>query len=59
MTPDDRSRIDAYLEMKSRGFAVSKNFLWAMYAGLLGVDFHKIPPEFKDVVNKQLASASQ
>lgn len=54
-----KGAIDAYLEVKDRGFPVSLNFLWAMFAGLMGVDFHKIPPEFKDAVKAQLESPTQ
>tara|TARA_R110002096_G_scaffold313811_1_gene508120 strand:- start:388 stop:693 length:306 start_codon:yes stop_codon:yes gene_type:complete len=46
--------IDAFLEIKAKGYPVSLNFVWAMFAGMLGVDFHKIPPEFKDAVKVQL-----
>lgn len=49
--------IDAYLMVKARGWTVNINFVWAMYAGLLGVDFDKIPAEFKEAVRKELAAA--
>lgn len=50
--------IDAFLEMKALGHHVGLNFVWAMFAGLLGVDFHKIPPEFKEAVKAQLDSSN-
>lgn len=49
--------IDAYLAVKATGYPVNINFVWAMYAGLLGVDFDKIPAEFKAAVRKELAAA--
>ena len=55
----ERGIIEAYLQVKERGYPVNLNFVWAMFAGLMDVDFHKIPPEFKDAVKTQLESANQ
>ncbi|MBL4839005.1 MAG: TfoX/Sxy family DNA transformation protein [Kordiimonadaceae bacterium] len=49
--------IDAYLTIKGTGYPVTINFVWAMFAGLLGVDFHLVPPEFKEAVRAQLDKA--
>ena len=46
--------IDAYLTMKHAGMRVSLNFVWAMYAGLMGWDFGAIPPEFKQAVRREI-----
>jgi len=46
--------IDAYLRVKQQNYSVSINFIWAMFAGFLGVDFHKILPEFKEAARKEL-----
>lgn len=49
--------IDAYLIIKNKGFPVSINFVWAMFAGLMGMDFHRIPQEFKAAVRAELEAA--
>lgn len=46
--------IDAYLAVKARGYPVTLNFLWAMFAGLMDIEFHAIPRDFKDAVKKEL-----
>ena len=46
--------IDAYLAIRNSGFPATINFVWAMFAGLLGVDFHRIPLEFKAAVRAEL-----
>jgi len=46
--------IDTYLAVKATGYPVSLNFVWAMFAGLMGIDFGKIPPEFKVAVKAEL-----
>lgn len=46
--------IDAFLDVKARGYPVTLNFLWAMFAGLMDVDFHALPKDFKDAVKQQL-----
>ena len=51
--------IDAYLTIKSTGYPVTINFIWAMFAGMLGVDFHLVPLEFKDAVKAQLKAADE
>jgi len=51
--------IDAYLQIKNTGLGSNINFVWAMFAGLLGLDFHRIPPEFKAAVRAQLEEAKQ
>lgn len=48
--------IDAYLAMISGGVPANINFVWAMFAGLLGVDFHGIPLEFKAAVRAELGA---
>jgi DNA transformation protein and related proteins len=50
--------IDAYLTIKNTGLPVSINFVWAMFAGLLGVDFNRVPPEFKAAVRAELKAAA-
>lgn len=47
--------IDAYMAVKARGCPVTLNFLWAMFAGLMDVDFHALPREFKDAVKSELS----
>jgi DNA transformation protein len=49
--------IEAYLTIKAKGYPVTINFVWAMFAGLLGLDFHRIPAEFKAAVRAQLEAA--
>lgn len=51
--------IEVYLRLKQAGFPVTLNFLWAMFAGLMDVDLHKLPIEFKEAVKKELDSATQ
>ena len=51
--------IDAYLTIKRKGYPASINFVWAMFAGLLGVDFHRIPLEFKAAVRAELEAANK
>ena len=46
--------IDAYLAMKAAGYPVTLNFLWAMFAGLMDVEFHALPKDFKEAVKGQL-----
>ncbi len=46
--------VDAYLAVKAEGCPVTLNFLWAMFAGLMDVDFQALPPDFKRAVKKQL-----
>lgn len=46
--------IDAYLTVKAQGHPVTLNFLWAMFAGLMDVEFHDLPKEFKQAVKRQL-----
>lgn len=48
--------IDAFLAVKAAGHPVTLNFLWAMFAGLMDLDFHKIPKEFKGAVKSELKS---
>ncbi|NVJ97921.1 MAG: TfoX/Sxy family DNA transformation protein [Alphaproteobacteria bacterium] len=49
--------IDTYLRIKQAGFPASLNFVWAMYAGLMGVDFHRVPSEFKEAVKAEIKRA--
>lgn len=51
--------IDAYLIIKNKGLPVTFNFIWAMFAGLVGVDFHRIPTEFKAAVRAELERVSK
>ena len=46
--------IDAYLDVKAAGCPVTLNFLWAMFAGLMDLDFHALPTDFKDAVKREL-----
>lgn len=46
--------IDAYLAVKAAGYPVTLNFLWAMFAGLMDVDFHTLPKDFKEAVKTEL-----
>jgi hypothetical protein len=49
--------IEAYLMMKRAGMPASLNFVWAMYAGLMGWDFRAIAPEFKAAVKAAIRDA--
>jgi len=46
--------IDAYLAVQATGYPVNLNFVWAMFAGLMGIEFGKIPAEFKEAVKTEL-----
>lgn len=46
--------IDAYLQMKAAGVHAGLNFVWAMFAGLQGIDIFRIPAEFKAAVKAEL-----
>lgn len=62
MTVGDLKRegvIDTFLKIKRAGFPASLNFVWAMYAGLMNIDFHRVPPEFKDAVKAEIAQAGK
>lgn len=49
--------VDTYLRIKAAGFPASLNFVWAMYAGLMGSDINCLPPEFKDSVKAEIKNA--
>ena len=49
--------IDAFLAVRAAGHPVTLNFLWAMFAGLMNVDFHAVPRELKEAVKKELATS--
>ena len=49
--------IDAYLQMKAAGVRAGLNFVWAMFAGLQGIDIFRIPAEFKEAVKAELKKA--
>jgi len=47
--------IDTYLAVQATGYPVNLNFAWAMYAGLMGVEFGNIPTDFKQAVRTEMA----
>lgn len=46
--------VDAFIAVRQTGHPVTLNFLWAMFAGLMDMDIHALPREFKDAVCAQL-----
>lgn len=50
--------VDAFIAVRQVGHPVTLNFLWAMFAGLMDVDIHTLPREFKDAVCAELESGT-
>jgi len=51
---EDIGVVAAFLKLKSAGFNPSKNFLWSMAAGLVGIPYTDLPDEVKQIIDRQL-----